>query len=104
MNETMPSDFSELISSHDKPILVDFWADWCQPCHMVSPVVKQLAQDWKGRLTVIKVNTEEKPSLSQQYRINSLPTLILFKDGKEAHRVSGALPLGQMKSEFERFL
>ncbi len=104
MDKTLPSGFSELLSTHDKPILVDFWADWCQPCHMVSPVVKQLAQDWRGRLTVIKINTEEKPALSQQHKINSLPTLVLFKAGKEAHRVSGALPLAQLKNEFEKFL
>jgi len=100
----LPGSFEELIRTHDKPILVDFWAEWCGPCRMVSPVVEQLAREWKGRITVIKINTDQKPEISASYNISGIPTIILFKNGKEAHRVSGALPLPALKSAFEKFL
>ena len=100
----LPGSFEELIRTHDKPILVDFWAEWCGPCRMVSPVVEQLAREWKGRITVIKINTDQKPEISARYNISGIPTIILFKNGKEAHRVSGALPLPALKSAFEKFL
>lgn len=100
----LPADFDALLASHDKPILVDFWADWCQPCHMMAPVLKELARDWKGRITVIKVNTEQKPQLANRFGITGIPTLILFKQGREAHRLSGAVPLPHLKREFEAYL
>ena len=101
---TMPASFDDLIRSHPQPILVDFWADWCQPCHMLAPVLKQLASEWKCRLTIIKINTEEKPQIAQRFGITGIPTLILFKNGQEVHRTSGALPLPALKQNFERFL
>jgi thioredoxin 1 len=102
--ETLPNEFDALIAHHDKPILADFWADWCQPCHMMSPVLKDLAREWKGRLTVIKVNTEQKPHIAGRFGITGIPTLILFKGGKEVHRLSGAVPLAHLKMEFEAYL
>ncbi len=101
MNETLPRDFQELIATNPFPVLVDFWAPWCAPCHMMTPILKQLSSDWKGRLTIIKVNTEEKRDLARRYAISALPTLVLFKDGKELHRVTGALPLPMLKRELE---
>jgi thioredoxin-like negative regulator of GroEL len=71
---------------------------------MMAPVLKELARDWKGRITVIKVDTEKKPELAGRFGISGIPTLILFKGGKEVHRMSGAVPLPQLKREFERFL
>lgn len=100
----LPRDFDSLITSHDKPILADFWAEWCGPCKVLGPVVAELARDWKGRLTVIKVDTEAKPALAARFRISAIPTLILFKGGKEVHRLSGAAPLAHLKREFEPFL
>ena len=100
----LPASFDELIQKHDKPVLVDFWAEWCGPCKMVSPVLQKLASEWKGRVTIIKINTEEKPQIAGKFGINSIPTLILFKNGREVQRVSGALPLQDMKSAFERFI
>ncbi|MDH5656409.1 MAG: thioredoxin [Spirochaetia bacterium] len=101
---TLPTSFHELIQTHEKPILVDFWAEWCGPCKMVAPVLKDLASEWKDRVTIIKINTEEKPQIAGQFGIQSIPTLILFKNGKEIHRVSGALPFPAMKAAFQNFI
>ncbi|MBP7280781.1 MAG: thioredoxin [Leptospiraceae bacterium] len=104
MNKEMPSSFFDLIATHDKPILVDFWADWCAPCKMLSPIIAELASIWKGKVTVIKINTEEKPEIARHFAINSIPTIILFKNGKEVKRISGAMPLAQLQRTFESFI
>ena len=101
---SLPGSFDVLLKTHDKPILVDFWAEWCGPCKMLSPVLEQLAKEWKGRITVIKINTDQKPEISSRYNISGIPTVIMFKNGKEVLRISGALPLPALKSAFERFI
>jgi thioredoxin 1 len=100
----LPKTFEELIQTHDKPILVDFWAEWCPPCKMLGPELDKLAKEWKDQITIIKVNTDEKQNLANQYQISGIPTLILFKNGKEIKRSSGAMPLAGMKSTFGSFL
>ena len=100
----LPTAFDQLLASHGLPILADFWADWCEPCKIRAPVLADLAKQWKGRITVIKVDTEKKPELAGRYRISGIPTLILFKQGREEHRFSGAIPLSRLKQEFEPFL
>ena len=82
-------DFKREVVESDRPVLVDFWADWCQPCHMVAPIVEQLAEDFAGRITVAKVDTEANRDLSLEYAINSIPTLLLFKDGEIVERFVG---------------
>ena len=104
MNETMPASFDELIQKHNLPVLVDFWAPWCGPCKMVAPVLQELAGQWKGRITIIKINTDEKPDLAARFHITGIPTLILFKNGQPVHRISGAQSLEQMKQQFQTFL
>jgi thioredoxin 1 len=99
-----PPEFNDFLTTAEKPVLADFWAEWCGPCRMMTPVLKQLAQEWKDRIIVVKVNTEEKQHLAQQYGISAIPAMILFKNGVETHRVSGAMPLAQLKAELERFL
>ena len=98
---TQTTDFDTFLSSQDLPVLSDFWADWCAPCKMMNPVLKDLAKEWKGRLKVIKVDTEKKPHLANRYHISGIPTMILFKQGREVHRVSGAMSLAQLKRELE---
>lgn len=94
-------DFDVFIGSQPLPVLADFWADWCQPCKMMAPVLKDLARDLKGRITVIKVDTEKKPGLAGRFGISAIPTLILFKQGREVHRIQGAMPLTSLKQELE---
>jgi thioredoxin 1/thioredoxin 2 len=103
MNE-YPTSFDQFIQTHDKPVLADFWAQWCGPCKMMAPILKSLAHDWKDRITVIKVNTEEKQHLAQRFNITAIPTMILFQNGVEKHRISGAMPLAQLKNELSGFL
>ena len=97
-------DFDTFLASQDLPVLADFWADWCAPCKTMHPVLQELARDWKGRIKVIKVDTDKKPELANRFRITAIPTLILFKEGREVHRISGALPLAQLKGDLERRL
>jgi thioredoxin 1 len=74
----------------DRAVLVDFWAEWCVPCHMVSPVVEEIARDHVDRLKAVKLNVDENPDTARQFRVMSIPTLIVFKDGQEKARVVGA--------------
>ena len=82
-------DFNREVVESDRPVLVDFWANWCQPCHMLAPIVEQLADEYAGRITVAKVDTDANRDLSLEYAINSLPTLLLFKDGEVVQRFIG---------------
>ncbi|HEX2958781.1 MAG TPA: thioredoxin [Chitinispirillaceae bacterium] len=102
--EDTTTNFQEYITKSELPVLVDFWADWCGPCKMMAPVLHSLAQEWKGRINVIKVNTETKPVLSMQYGISAIPTMILFKNGREVHRIQGAMPLSAIKNELSGFV
>jgi thioredoxin 1 len=79
-----------LTSPH--PVLVDFWAEWCAPCRALGPTLEQLASEFSGKITVAKINIEENPAIAQQYRVRSIPTLMLFKDGSLHSTKVGALP------------
>jgi len=83
------------------PVLADFWAPWCAPCRMVEPVVERLAVDLAGRLKVAKINTDEEPQLGSRFEVRGIPTLILFRDGKEADRVTGAMPAPELRAWVE---
>ncbi len=71
---------------------VDFWAEWCTPCRMVAPVVEKLAQDWKGKIKVGKLNTDDHPEIAMKYQVMGIPTFIMFKDGELVDRMTGAVP------------
>ena len=86
---------AEVIKS-DKPVLVDFWAEWCGPCRMIAPIVEEIAKDLSGKLKVVKVNVDEAQELASQFNIMSIPTLILFKDGEPVDMIIGAMSKDQM--------
>jgi thioredoxin 2 len=85
-------DFDELVRDAPVPVVVDFWAAWCGPCRMVAPEVSKLAQQRAGRVVVAKVDTEALPAVAARFGIRGIPTLIAFRGGREAKRVSGAMP------------
>lgn len=92
--------FDDEVLKSDKPVLVDFWAVWCGPCRIVSPIIDELAADYAGKIKVGKVNVDEQRSIAERYRIMSIPTIYLFKDGQPVDKIIGARP----KADFERFI
>jgi len=84
------AEFENEILSNQLPVVVDFWADWCAPCHQVAPVLEELAERYAGRAVVSKVNVDEEPVLAQKYQIRSIPTVLFMRDGKVLDRLSGA--------------
>lgn len=95
--------FEEEVLKSDMPVLVDFSAVWCGPCKMLSPVVDELAGDLDGKVKVAKIDIDESMDIAMKYKIMSVPTLILFKNGAPAHQTSGAMPKEMLMSEFEKF-
>ncbi len=102
--EATDEQFEKQVLSSDTPVLVDFWADWCAPCHMVAPVVEEIGREQTGTLVVAKLNVDDNPVTARRYRVMSIPTLILFKGGEEKARVIGAKPKDAILREIEHHL
>src|SRR3982751_2095125 len=90
VKEVTDSNFETDVLKSDQPVLVDFWAAWCAPCRMLAPTVEAVAEKYAGNARVMKLNVDDNPSVSQRFGITGIPTLILFKNGKEEERVVGA--------------
>ncbi len=98
------ADFKTNVLEADLPVLVDFWAEWCVPCHLISPAVEAIAREYGGRMLAAKVNVDENPNVTFDLGVMSIPTLLLFKDGKEQRRIQGARGKDAIVREIEPFL
>jgi thioredoxin 1 len=96
--------FKEEVINSQSPVLVDFWAEWCGPCRMISPLVEEISKEYEGRLKVCKLNVEEGRGISSEYGVMNIPTLIIFKDGKVVDKVVGVAPKGDLISKIEPHL
>ncbi len=97
------ANFKDTVAS-DRPVLVDFWAEWCGPCRMVEPVLEELANEYSDKITIAKLNVDENPQTAANHDVMSIPTLILFKDGVERKRIVGARPKHQLVAELSEYL
>jgi thioredoxin len=88
--------FEEMLSGSDLPVLVDFYADWCGPCQMMVPILEQVNAQLQGRIRIVKIDTEKYPQLATEYRIEALPTLVLFKGGQPVDRIEGVVQAPQL--------
>ncbi len=96
--------FKDDVLDSELPVLVDFWAPWCGPCRMVAPVVDEIAQQYIGKVKVVKLNTDDNPNTASQYGIRSIPTLMIFKGGQRVDMVVGAVPKTTLASTLEKYL
>jgi thioredoxin 1 len=96
--------FADVVLASNIPVLVDFWAEWCPPCHMMSPVLNEIAAELTGRLIVVKVNVDENPGVAQRYGILAMPTLSVFRDGEVVSSVVGARPKRRLLAELSEIL
>jgi len=110
MSETLQSvndgnfEAEVLSASKAQPVMVDFWADWCRPCHMLAPTVDQIAQEYAGKLKVVKMNVDENMGSPSRYNVRGIPTLLIFKDGEVADQIVGAVPKEQIQRVLGRLI
>lgn len=101
IGDVSDQDFEERVLKADAPVLVDFWAEWCVPCHMVSPVVEEIGREKGDILRVAKLNVDDNPEMTRRYGVMSIPTLMLFKNGEERARIIGARGKDALLREIE---
>ncbi|WP_136088870.1 thioredoxin [Auritidibacter ignavus] len=98
------ADFQEKVLENDKPVLVDFWAEWCGPCRMLTPVLEKMAEEHADKITVAKLNVDDNPQVASQYGITSIPAVMAFKNGEKVATSIGAKPQPALESEFADLL
>lgn len=96
--------FDETVLGSDVPVLVDFWAPWCGPCRAIAPLIEQLADEYEGKAAVAKVNVDDNFEISSRYGIRSIPTLLIFKDGKPVDQLIGMVPKKMLAERLDKFV
>src|SRR3990167_6149798 len=104
VGEVTDATFESEVLKSKLPVLVDFWAPWCGPCRAVAPVVEEIANDYNGKLKVLKLNTDENPKTAQAYRISGIPSLMIFKNGQPVEQVVGAVPKPTISAAVEKHI
>jgi thioredoxin 1 len=102
--EITDANFEELVLKTDKPVLVDFWAEWCGPCRMVAPIVAEIAEEYEGKAVVGKIDVDSNPGIATQYGIRNIPTILFFKNGEVADKQVGAVPKSVLTAKIEALL
>ncbi len=102
--EITDSNFEEIVLKADKPVLVDFWAEWCGPCRMVGPIVSEIAQEYKEKAVVGKLDVDSNPGVAMKYGIRNIPTILFFKDGEVADKQVGAVPKSVIAGKLDSLL
>ncbi len=98
------ANFEEMVLKSDKPVVVDFWAEWCGPCRVIGPLVQEIAEDYKEKVIVGKLDVDSNPGVSTKYGIRNIPTVLFFKDGTIADKQVGAVPKGHLVNKVEALL
>ncbi len=102
--ELTDSNFKELVLDSDKPVLVDFWAEWCGPCRMIAPIVEEIANEYQGRAIVGKLDVDSNPSVAGQFGIRNIPTILFFKNGEVVDKQVGAAPKSAIVERLQKLI
>ena len=102
--EITDSNFNEEVLNADLPVLVDFWAEWCGPCKMVSPIVEELSEEYTGKIKVTKLDVDSNPQTAPSFGIRGIPTLLMFKDGAAVDQIVGAVPKTTLKERLDQII
>jgi thioredoxin 1 len=102
--EITDENFQDLVMKSDKPVMIDFWAEWCGPCRMVGPVVEEISKEYDGKAVVGKVDVDKNPQLSVQFGVRNIPTIIFVKNGEVVDKSDGAVPKTQLTSKLDAIL